>query len=619
MILKLLNEDIDNKKLEKEYINNYSDLSEDEFLTMVEMDPSSYPRLGQNNFDLSADPIGVGNLASGGKGGLLIRCFRNGEKDFLNNFKEVQDACLKYLQNRSSYSIKNAGAFPSVKKFIEYINSDGALELNDINNVAKEKKANNPIDKLEQLRQKQFPSIPTVEELIMVADLDEESDTEHGQVGNVAKTLLLPHYAAGERDFVKKKLSIKKAIQKFYNSSDSEIAKNPISKYNEKENNNYIRTVMDFIEDWGINIFKESNLKHLLTTFADPECYRIWASTKNYDIIEYSKDARVGYCLNLCDLTPEEVLKEFPNSDNPLKDWAGKYDTSIHSSSGKVTNIWCTGWHGSYINRYSGDGKTLVAFINRNRIPFEKECHKNWQVSMINSSASFDDIEDGNNNHDGWRANIGGFLSMLEQNKDVLGVLLSHDPFNRSSYITDLGKRLGVTPINNLVITDNEEEEIPSFTYTSPDDVVKYKNETGDINCLNVYTLIIADGVTEIPDFQFQNWRNVDKIIFPESLKEIGSKAFSGCSSLVKLNLPANLEKIGLGAFEGCTGLRGSIRLPLSIKQIDQNAFAFHNRKGLKFVISPKRLDAENYGKLLLPEEDHDFWFTPGRIKFSDN
>ena len=249
MILKLLNEDIDNKKLEKEYINNYSDLSEDEFLTMVEMDPSSYPRLGQNNFDLSADPIGVGNLASGGKGGLLIRCFRNGEKDFLDNFKEVQNACLKYLQNRSSYSIKNAGAFPSVKTFIEYVNSDGTLEINDINNVAKEKKANNPIDKLEQLRQKQFPSIPTVEELIMVADLDEESDTEHGQVGNIAKTLLLPHYAAGERDFIKKKISVKKAIQKFYNSSDSEIERNPISKYNEKENNNYIRTVMDFIED----------------------------------------------------------------------------------------------------------------------------------------------------------------------------------------------------------------------------------------------------------------------------------------------------------------------------------------------------------------------------------
>ena len=48
MILKFLLEDIDNNKLAKEYINNYSDLSEDDFLTMVEMDPSSYPRQGQN-------------------------------------------------------------------------------------------------------------------------------------------------------------------------------------------------------------------------------------------------------------------------------------------------------------------------------------------------------------------------------------------------------------------------------------------------------------------------------------------------------------------------------------------------------------------------------------------
>ena len=99
-------EELENKKLDKEYNKSYSDLSEEDFLTLVKMDPNSYPKVGGKP-DLNAEPIGVGNLASGGNAGLLIRCFRNGEKDFLNEFKRVQDACLKYTQNRGKYTYKN--------------------------------------------------------------------------------------------------------------------------------------------------------------------------------------------------------------------------------------------------------------------------------------------------------------------------------------------------------------------------------------------------------------------------------------------------------------------------------------------------------------------------------
>jgi hypothetical protein len=81
------------------------------------------------------------------------------------------------------------------------------------------------------------------------ADLDEESDTEHGQVGQIAKTLLLPHYNVGEKKFLDKKLSLRSAIRTYYNAPDQKIKEHPIASYNEKEGNAYTKTVMDFIKD----------------------------------------------------------------------------------------------------------------------------------------------------------------------------------------------------------------------------------------------------------------------------------------------------------------------------------------------------------------------------------
>lgn len=267
MIINYLTEEINIPKLNKEYNNNYSDLTEDEFMTMVKMDPSSYPRMGQD-FNLNVDPVMVGNLASGGRGGLLIRCYRKGEKDFLNNFQVVQDACLKYLKNRGSFSIKDAGQFPSVKEFVDYVNSNGEIGITGTSEQPTSKKELTPEEKLDGLRQKQYPKIKTVDELIEVADLDVDSDTDHGQIGQIARNLLLPHYNAGERDFLKKKVSLKKAIQRFYNASDFQVKANPLSKYNEKEGNGFKYTIIDFLVDWAIPEIPKSNIVKNLQQFA---------------------------------------------------------------------------------------------------------------------------------------------------------------------------------------------------------------------------------------------------------------------------------------------------------------------------------------------------------------
>lgn len=189
--------------------------------------------------------------------------------------------------------------------------------------------------------------------------------------------------------------------------------------------------------------------------------------------------------------------------------------------------------------------------------------------------------------------------------------------FTREYGITD-AKKFDTSKIS-YGWDDSVEEEPEPLVYTSSTDLINYSTNNKDPKFNNVYELVITEGVEKIPNFEFQNFKNLTKVTFPQSLKVIGHKAFAGCSSLSKLNLPSGLEVIGLGAFEGCESLRGSIRLPLNIRKIERNAFKFHSKKGISFVISPKRLDADNYIPLEIAEEDHDFWFKKDRIKFSDN
>jgi len=635
MILQLLSESIDNKKLEKEYLNNYSDLTEDEFLTMVEMDPSSYPKTA-DGFDTNADPVAVGNLASGGKGGLLIRCFRNGEKDFLNNFKEVQDACAKYLKNRGKYSIRNAGQFPSVKTFIDYVKSDGNMEI-DLGDNVQQKKAQTPEEKLEVLRQKQFPKIENVQKLIEIANLDPESDVEHGQIGNLARGLLLPHYNNGDTKFLNKKNSIKKAILAFSNASDAELAEKPLSKYLEKEGNDYKYKIVDFILDWYSAAVGNTNFSQLLSHYADEGKEYEWVcETANYQVVKFWTK-HVGYIVDYCDIPIEVFQKKFGDvKDAPDKwaKWVGSSYEKVNYKEYMVTNTWCTGWAPGetaeeHLRNYFNTNKnSLFVFIKKERLPYNQENKANYLVSIYNNG-QLNDIADGTDIQGITNTHIKNFQNMLRANSDILPYLLRYDAAKNNNYIMTVVKELGIDP--NATKTDFErvgdvsewenkiEEEDAPFVYSSPLDIDNYKEKTKD-NVLNgIEELVIAEGVTEIPDFIFQGCSNLRKITFPKSLIKIGNKSFSNCKSLLNIKLPENLKEIGLGAFEGCDSLRGSVRLPISIEKIDQNAFAFHNKKGLKFVISPKRLDPDNNTPLLLPVEDHDFWFAPGRIKFSDN
>lgn len=92
--------------------------------------------------------------------------------------------------------------------------------------------------------------------------------------------------------------------------------------------------------------------------------------------------------------------------------------------------------------------------------------------------------------------------------------------------------------------------------------------------CLGRYfnKLIIADGVTEIPDGMFSNWQNLTSVEFGKDVTTINYGAFSGCTSLTEIVIPDTVEYIGVYAFMGCEDLT-SITIPPSVKKIDRAAF----------------------------------------------
>ena len=77
---------------------------------------------------------------------------------------------------------------------------------------------------------------------------------------------------------------------------------------------------------------------------------------------------------------------------------------------------------------------------------------------------------------------------------------------------------------------------------------------------LSVLAVSVPEGVTEIGDRVFSNFRNLQGIVLPDSIERIGSKAFQNCEGLSSLTLPTDLRELEADAFEGCGALKAVCR-----------------------------------------------------------
>lgn len=89
----------------------------------------------------------------------------------------------------------------------------------------------------------------------------------------------------------------------------------------------------------------------------------------------------------------------------------------------------------------------------------------------------------------------------------------------------------------------------------------------------SIETIVLGDGVTEIPNNFAANCTKLTSVSLPDALTSVPANAFQGCSSLEKVGISENskLQSIGSGAFVN-SGLT-QIYIPKNVTSIGNGAF----------------------------------------------
>ena len=89
-------------------------------------------------------------------------------------------------------------------------------------------------------------------------------------------------------------------------------------------------------------------------------------------------------------------------------------------------------------------------------------------------------------------------------------------------------------------------------------------------------TVEIPDTVTEIGEYAFYVWKNLENVTMSSNITSIEDNAFSGCNNLTNITIPESVTSIRAWAFDGCSSLT-SITIPKSVTSIGNGAFHYCN------------------------------------------
>ena len=90
--------------------------------------------------------------------------------------------------------------------------------------------------------------------------------------------------------------------------------------------------------------------------------------------------------------------------------------------------------------------------------------------------------------------------------------------------------------------------------------------------CVSLTSITIPNSVTIISNRTFVNCNNLTSITIPDSVTKIGDYAFNNCNSLPSITIPNSVTNIGDYAFRYCNSLT-SIIIPDSVTNIGKEAF----------------------------------------------
>lgn len=159
------------------------------------------------------------------------------------------------------------------------------------------------------------------------------------------------------------------------------------------------------------------------------------------------------------------------------------------------------------------------------------------------------------------------------------------------SAISSVAEAAGVTwkfdsTTGTLTISGSGAMDDPGAAYKIP-----WNNNRSSIK-----KVVIAEGVTSIASFAFDDCYKLASVEIPSTVKTIGGYAFKGCYNLKGVTLPNGLTSIGEFAFNGSAV--SSVNIPDSVTTIGGSAF-----KGCP-------LSSVNIPKNLTSIEDHVFYGT---------
>ena len=101
-------------------------------------------------------------------------------------------------------------------------------------------------------------------------------------------------------------------------------------------------------------------------------------------------------------------------------------------------------------------------------------------------------------------------------------------------------------------------------------------------NAHSMTSVTIAEGITTIDEWAFQNCPELETVILPESVENIYGAAFAYSPKLSAINIPTRLKTIYDWLFVNCTALK-SIDLPEGITEIKNDAFRGSGLESIKF------------------------------------
>lgn len=201
-----------------------------------------------------------------------------------------------------------------------------------------------------------------------------------------------------------------------------------------------------------------------------------------------------------------------------------------------------------------------------------------------------------------------GKLNWMDVSFSISGdgvCVVSGDLSENHDYYFWGGCEVAKLPVKHLIFTDGV-TEIGDYTFsewyqleelTLPSSLTRIGKEAFG-RCRNIKRIHFSEGLQEIGNSAFGSCP-MSKLDLPKTLTKIGGYAFSGFDQLVELNLPDSIISIGPRAFCDCSSLR-SVKLPAHLKVISESTFS--QCKALEQVQMPEDLERiEGYAFLDCP------------------